>query len=230
MHAKSSLERWRECFELVKGRVEDDEWRHDLARALREAMGCAFVTVHTTMWRPRQASYPEVWDGFMVGLRERFLTRIEAAGEGPRYAIARFGRVYAPLEVARHEEIRSEMGGCLADAGVRGYGAAFLGDGMDGLVVFGDERGSTGLLERVGPTLLGLAEVASATRLVMPAALTPREREVAELVAEGHSNLNAAARLGISEQTVGVHVRAIYRKLGVHSRVELTRWLMRGGR
>jgi len=115
----ASLERWRHSFDLMARRVDDDDWRYDLARSLRDAMGCAFVTVHGDMRRSQQATWPFDWDTFMTDLRERFLPRIEAAGEGADYAIARFGRVYAPLEVARHAEIKADMTRVMADADVR---------------------------------------------------------------------------------------------------------------
>lgn len=50
--------------------------------------------------------------------------------------------------------------------------------------------------------------------------LTPREGEILALLAEGHSNKGIARTLGISDGTVKLHVKAILRKLGVHSRVE----------
>ncbi len=51
-------------------------------------------------------------------------------------------------------------------------------------------------------------------------ALTPREGEILSLLAEGQSNKVIARNLGISDGTVKLHVKAILRKLGVHSRVE----------
>lgn len=50
--------------------------------------------------------------------------------------------------------------------------------------------------------------------------LTPREAEILALLAEGQSNKGIARSLGISDGTVKLHVKAILRKLGVHSRVE----------
>ena len=50
--------------------------------------------------------------------------------------------------------------------------------------------------------------------------LTPRESEILSLLAEGQSNKAIARNLGISDGTVKLHVKAILRKLGVHSRVE----------
>ena len=50
--------------------------------------------------------------------------------------------------------------------------------------------------------------------------LTPRETEILGLLAEGQSNKTIARNLGISDGTVKLHVKAILRKLNVHSRVE----------
>ncbi|QIK38129.1 response regulator transcription factor [Caldichromatium japonicum] len=52
------------------------------------------------------------------------------------------------------------------------------------------------------------------------AELTPREHEILCHLAEGLSNKAIARALGISEGTVKLHVKAILRKLEVHSRVE----------
>ena len=50
--------------------------------------------------------------------------------------------------------------------------------------------------------------------------LTPRETEILTFLANGQSNKAIARDLGISDGTVKLHVKAILRKLGVHSRVE----------
>ena len=50
--------------------------------------------------------------------------------------------------------------------------------------------------------------------------LTPRERKVLSLIAEGLPNKSIADRLGISEHTVKFHVNAILGKLGAQSRTE----------
>ena len=52
------------------------------------------------------------------------------------------------------------------------------------------------------------------------ASLTPREVELLELFARGHSYKLASRELGISPLTIGNHVKSIYRKLAVHSRGE----------
>jgi DNA-binding CsgD family transcriptional regulator len=56
-------------------------------------------------------------------------------------------------------------------------------------------------------------------------ALTDTELTVAHLVGAGHTNRSAAAELGISVNTVGTHVRSIFTKLDVRSRVQLANLL-----
>ncbi|MET9243325.1 helix-turn-helix transcriptional regulator [Nonomuraea sp. NPDC003709] len=51
--------------------------------------------------------------------------------------------------------------------------------------------------------------------------LTPREREVAECVARGHSTSELAARLHLSPHTVRDHLKAIFAKVDASSRGEL---------
>ena len=54
--------------------------------------------------------------------------------------------------------------------------------------------------------------------------LTRREREILQLVAEGHSNAKLAKMLWVTEQTVKFHLSNVYRKLGVSNRTEAARW------
>jgi DNA-binding NarL/FixJ family response regulator len=68
------------------------------------------------------------------------------------------------------------------------------------------------------------AELARATLdLSRTAELTPSEQRVAELVASGMTNRDAAVALFISPKTVEANLSRIYRKLDIHSRAELTR-------
>jgi DNA-binding CsgD family transcriptional regulator len=69
------------------------------------------------------------------------------------------------------------------------------------------ERGARGV--QLGPR--------AATR-ANPAGLTARELDVLDLLAAGDRNADIAAKLFLSEKTVGHHVSAILRKLGVHTR------------
>jgi DNA-binding CsgD family transcriptional regulator len=60
-------------------------------------------------------------------------------------------------------------------------------------------------------------------------ALTPREREVLRLLAEGLPNKTIANRLGISDQTVKFHVASIVGKLGATNRTAAVRLAIRRG-
>jgi len=74
---------------------------------------------------------------------------------------------------------------------------------------------------------------AAAPRATAPrggaAALTPREIEILEMMAEGMSNRTIAGRLGISSQTVKFHVASILAKLGAASRTEAVTFGVRRG-
>ena len=56
--------------------------------------------------------------------------------------------------------------------------------------------------------------------------LTPRERDVAQLVIAGWTNAEIADKLFISESTVKSHVKRIYEKLDVANRATLTRFCL----
>src|SRR5690606_17270969 len=56
--------------------------------------------------------------------------------------------------------------------------------------------------------------------------LTDTERTVSLLVAQGHTNRQVADQLFVSVHTVAFHLRQVFRKLGIHSRVELTRHVL----
>lgn len=58
-------------------------------------------------------------------------------------------------------------------------------------------------------------------RLARAPSLTPRERELVELVRQGLRNRDIAAQLGVTEGTVKVYLHAIFDKLGVDNRTEL---------
>ena len=68
---------------------------------------------------------------------------------------------------------------------------------------------------RAGEPLSGDAELDN---------LTPREREVLQLIARGYRYKEIAARLHLSIKTVEAHVSSVLRKLQLSSRHELSRW------
>lgn len=58
---------------------------------------------------------------------------------------------------------------------------------------------------------------------------TPREFQVLELICEGHSTKEIAARLGISFKTAACHRMRLMDKAGVHDPISLFRWALRRG-
>jgi predicted ATPase/DNA-binding CsgD family transcriptional regulator len=81
---------------------------------------------------------------------------------------------------------------------------------MDEVVAFALGEAEVAVLERPSPLKIGL---------------TRREIEVAELVCEGMSNKQIAARLVISRRTADAHVEHIRTKLGVHTRAQIAAWV-----
>ncbi|GIH69982.1 response regulator [Sphaerimonospora thailandensis] len=61
------------------------------------------------------------------------------------------------------------------------------------------------------------------------ASLTPREREVLALIADGRSNRQIATALSVSERTARTHVSNILAKLGLSSRTQAALWAAREG-
>jgi DNA-binding NarL/FixJ family response regulator len=57
--------------------------------------------------------------------------------------------------------------------------------------------------------------------------LTKRQRDIALLVADGHTNPAIARELGISTKTVANHVATIFERLGLRARWQLTRDVLR---
>ena len=107
----------------------------------------------------------------------------------------------------------------------------------------GEERAARAVAERLAATIpagdlrdafllaAGLAEPPMNQREaeVTPLALTPREREVAVLIAAGHSNRAIAEALFVSERTVETHVANMLRKLAVATRAGIAAWAERQG-
>ena len=72
----------------------------------------------------------------------------------------------------------------------------------------------------VDPEVVARTTAAKQRSVSLPS-LTPRERELVELVRQGLRNRDIAARLGVTEGTVKVYLHSIFDKLGVGSRTEL---------
>lgn len=72
---------------------------------------------------------------------------------------------------------------------------------------------------------LALFEFATSDSCPRAAGVTAAERVVLVLAVAGLSNAEIAARRGVSPRTVANQLASLFRKLGVHSRLELQAWL-----
>ena len=142
------------------------------------------------------------------------------------------GRVEEAVEAARvspegaplaHARARLAEGRALAAAGRRD-------EAIDALVAAEAAFDGFGALRRRDEAVRELRRLGQ--RVLRPAgdpaggplaALTAREREIALLVAAGRTNREVAEQLVLSARTIEAHLRNVYGKLGVRSRVELTR-------
>lgn len=156
----------------------------------------------------------------------RALGRIEAHRGNPAAAARAF------TEAARESAL---SGATLREAQSLLFGAVFTraaGDGAGAAVMWrrarrqAAEGGATllvALADQQRPEVLG--DTDGSVEPSGPAAglaqLTSREREIAELVAEGLTNQAVASRLCLSPRTVESHIARVYRKTGVPSRAAL---------
>jgi DNA-binding CsgD family transcriptional regulator len=79
--------------------------------------------------------------------------------------------------------------------------------------------------EQARAELRATGEPVSSPEVLSADRLTPHQLKIAQLVAEGATNQEVAARLQLSRRTVDHHLRNIFAKLDVRSRVELTRMI-----
>ncbi len=134
---------------------------------------------------------------------------------------ADLGRVHAPTLVVHRDRDRAAplaQGRALA-AGIRDARLQVL-PGRDHLPAFGDAAALVACVR----AFLGLGE----SRGTPPSVLTPRQVEVARLVARGLTNREIADRLTITERTAESHVERIRARLGFRSRAQIGAWVAAG--
>ena len=141
-------------------------------------------------------------------------------GEHPRVAVLM-------LTVAAHDERVIEA----VRAGACGY---LLKDARLPEIVAGVRAAAAGesvLASKVAGALVSSVRKSPApdARQVAAADLSPRERDVLALLAEGHDNADIAERLFLSPSTVKNHVSRLLEKLGVENRVQAAAVAIRQG-
>jgi DNA-binding CsgD family transcriptional regulator len=120
-------------------------------------------------------------------------------------------------------------GRALLGAGHRAEGLTQLDRAWDGYHVMGAHHLRLRVQRTMREAGARRAKWPPATRADAPG-LSQAERRVAALIGSGHTNRSAAAELGVSVNTVGTQLRAVFAKLGVQSRVQLANELRRQDR
>ncbi|AQT79588.1 hypothetical protein B1R94_10340 [Mycolicibacterium litorale] len=221
---------------LIKGRIAAAEGRfEDSVRILKPLMASLAVS---RKWWPKSPELLRVHAGIAVAAGDH-----EFAGQTVRRAkvaaernpgVASFEGVALQVEgfvsgdtatlrsavkVLRESPRPFLLAGALAD-----YGAALLDDGdrHSGVAALSEARE---LFTVLGANFYLMQVERDLDRVTAPAAapqrLTRAEQRVAQLVSEGHTNQSVALALGVSVHTVNTHLRAVFRKMGVRSRVQL---------
>ena len=225
-----------EALELI-GRYLDEVAGTDSPITRSCAAGAAWTALSSALDRGTEVP---------TGLAERAHALLELALD---HATGEFGETYFAAEARCAAAMARRVGGDdaldewrLADAAAARFGAYFVLQARLGLaealLAAGQRDEGRALLVQVWDSARGMGargradeaaavarrhrvqlaeDVATPRRL---AALTPREREVFEVLVTGVTNRAIAERLFISEKTVSVHVSNLMAKLGVSSRGE----------
>jgi DNA-binding CsgD family transcriptional regulator len=224
--------------------------------ALLEAFGGPELTAVLPVYRPRAAA--DLVEALLalgdVEAANDALVRGEAAAgrAGTPWAAAVTGVARSAVELARGRA--REAAACAAAARATAADAprmralARLAEGR-ALAAAGERRAAVEALAGAEPELDGFGalrrrdeavrelrrlghRVVRTSRDAKDGSLEPltaREREIAELVAAGRTNREVAEQLVLSTRTIEAHLRNIYAKLEVRSRVELARAVQRAG-
>ena len=90
-----------------------------------------------------------------------------------------------------------------------------------------DRLGAAAFAERARTELAATGQTARRGEAALSGTLTGQELQVALIVAKGATNREAAVALYLSPKTIEYHLRSVYRKLGIRSRVALARVVAR---
>ena len=191
-------------------------WRSEYVEALLELGRTADAVVLLDTWEADAVRLGRVWVLAQVtrcrglvaaaegSVEQAIATLVDAVGEHEEVG-DRFGRARAllALGVLRRRARQKRPAREAIEAALAGFG----------------ELGAAGWAEKARAEL---GRIGGRTRVE---GLTPAERRVAALVAEGRTNREVAAALFLAERSVAGHLSRVYAKLGVRSRTELARKL-----
>jgi DNA-binding CsgD family transcriptional regulator/tetratricopeptide (TPR) repeat protein len=216
----------------VLGR-ENWTWAVDLIQVRAEALAAADLVAEASECARLFARWTRRCDAPAADAAVASCRAIVAsARREPAASAASFARAAAlwqalprPYDALLARERQAEY---LIGAGRPDDGTRLLREVLDGLHELGasdDERRVTGALRRHGVA----TRRPGAGRPSYGARLSPRERDVARLVAEGLTNAEIAGRLFLSPSTVAQHVNSARRKVNAASRTALAVRVAEGG-
>jgi DNA-binding CsgD family transcriptional regulator len=154
-----------------------------------------------------------------VGVALRTSALVEGRDRGVELlteAVATLERSEARLE---HSRALVDLGAALRRAGKQAAARKRLGEGME----LAHRCGATALVERARNELHAAGARPRRVALTGADSLTPSERRIADLAAEGRSNKEIAQALFVTLRTVEMHLSNAYRKLDIESRSQLAR-------
>ena len=235
--------RWDEAIALLRPMVEGDE---DLgmavlytvpwyARALARRGDPGAETLLSAVWDRARVQ------GLLVGMAYAGVAYVEWAWLAGRFDIAqRVGAELLPhLQGFTHDELARYLARCDVELEIvpgpsddpyehalslldRG-GREALTDALRGLDALRAEPAAALARDRLRELGVRFRSLPKPETRANPAGLTQRQLDVLELVADGLTNAEIAARLNLSVRTVDHHVAAVLDKLGVRSRREVKR-------
>ncbi len=223
---------------MIKGRIAGAEGRfEDSVRILKPLMDSL---TQSRSWWPRSPELLRVQAGIAVAAAddefawqtvERARIAAErnpgvASFEGVALQVEGFvagdaGTLRSAVKILRESPRPFLLAGALAD-----YGAVLVNQG-DRHTAVAALTEAWDLYAELGANFYLPAVERNLNRAGAPTAsgsgesLTKAEERVAQLVSEGYTNQSVASALGISIHTVNTHLRAVFRKMGVRSRVQL---------
>ena len=206
----------RRASELGWGEPSLRWWTADHAELLLEEGRIHDAVRNVDVWEADAARVAREW---VLAHATRF-RGLAAAAEGD---VSRAGSLLERA-VAQHEEVGDPFGAAraLLGLGIVRRRARKKRDAREAIQAaldgFEELRAATWVEKARGE----LGRIGGRTR---EEGLTPAERRVAALVAEGRTNREVAAALFVAERTVASHLSHVYAKLGVRSRTELARRL-----
>jgi DNA-binding CsgD family transcriptional regulator len=171
----------------------------------------------------RQLAAEEVEHARTWGAPRALAGALRAAGliEGGERGLALFEEAVGVVESSpaklEHAKSRTELGAALRRANRRAEAREHLRQAVELATICG----ATALAERAEHELLATGARPRRVALSGVASLTPSERRIAEMAAEGPTNREIAQTLFITQRTVEVHLTSIYRKLAITSRSQL---------